>query len=381
MSKRILLISDAASFWTKRYIENLLLPEGWEVVLFPIWEQAGRFDDFYSEHGVTVYRDQHRLPLIRHIPRARMWARIAANARKLRGLGPFDAIHNHYLSQRDLALGHAVRRYFPAAKWVCSFWGSDLLRATSLELRRMKRYLAECDRITVHSSLHFAHIARVFGEDYAQKTALVYFGQTVYHDIDRVRAIADKAACKAHFGLPADKPVICLGYNASPTHKHLELLKGLRTLPEETLRGWSLVLQMTYGSKDNAYFGTVKEAAEAMPCHTLLLSEFMDGTESAYLRLAADAFVLAIPTDAFSASLQEYLYAGARVLRAKWLRYPQLEELGISTTEFSELAQVPALLTQALTHELSAEEREKRAMLKVKYSWDTVREGWLALYR
>ncbi len=380
MSKRILLISDAGSFWTKRYIENLLLPDGWEVVVFPIWQAQGRFDAFYADHHVTVYRDTHRLPVVRRIPRLRMWVRIAANARSLQKLGPFDAIHNHYLSQRDLALGAAVKRANPNAKWVCSYWGSDLLRQTGVELARMKRYLAQCDHVTVHSSLHIQRIQTLFGERIAAKTALVYFGQTVYADIDRVRAMADKAACKAHFGLPVDKPVICLGYNASPTHKHLELLKGLRTLPEDTLKSWSLVLQMTYGSMDNSYFDTVKEAAAAMPCHTLLLTEFMDGTESAYLRLAADVFVLAIPTDAFSASLQEYLYAGARVLRAKWLKYPQLTELGIDTEEFSELAQVPTLLSQVLARELSAQEKQNRAMLKDKYSWDTVREGWLRLY-
>lgn len=380
MSKRILLISDAGSFWTKRYIENLLLPEGWQVTLFPIWEQQGRFDEYYAAHGVTVYRDTHRLPVVRHIPRLRMWARVALNARALARLGPFDAIHNHYLSQRDLALGYTLKRRNPAARWVCSFWGSDLLRQTGVELARMKRYIAACDHVTVHSTLHIERIREAFGDAAAQKTAVVYFGQTVYQDIDRVRTVADKAACKAHFGLPVNKPLVCLGYNASPTHKHLELLRGLRTLPEETLKGWSLVLQMTYGSRDDSYFDTVREAAEAMPCTTLVLTEFMDGTESAYLRLAADAFVLAIPTDAFSASLQEYLYAGAQVLRAKWLRYPQLTELGIATTEFSELAQVPELLTQALTRALSAQERENRAMLKHKYSWSTVREGWLRLY-
>lgn len=381
MSKRILLIADMAGFWTKRYVENLLLPDGWEIVLFPIWDKKGRFDDFYREHGVTVYRDTHRLPLIRHIPRARLWARVLANARSLRRLGPFDVIHNHYLSQRDLALGQAVRRHFPEAKWVCSFWGSDLLRGTALELTRMRRYLTACDHITVHSSLHVQRIEQVYGAALAQKTALVYFGQTVYYDIDRVRATADQAACKAHFGLPADKPVICLGYNASPTHQHLELIRGLRTLPQETLAGWSLVFQMTYGATDDTYFNTVKEAADALPCRTLLLTEFMDGTESATLRLAADAFVLAIPTDAFSASLQEYLYAGARVLRAKWLRYPQLTELGISTTEFADLSEVPGLLKQVLAAELSADELAKRAMLKEKYSWNAVREGWLKLYR
>lgn len=381
MSKRILLITDVGSFWSKRYVENLLLPNGWEVVIFPIWEKTGRFDAYYRENGVTLYNDAHTLPVVRRIPRLRMWARIAMNANKLKRYGPFDAIHNHYLSQRDLALGYRLHRAFPQAKWVCSFWGSDLLRSTGVDLRRMERYLAACDHITVHSALHIKRVREVFGEAASQKTALVYFGQTVYDDIDRVRKLADKAACKEHFGLPADKPVICLGYNASPTHKHLELLKGLKTLPEETLRGWSLVLQMTYGSFDDSYFDTVREAAEALPCRTLVLTEFMDGTETAYLRLAADAFVLAIPTDAFSASLQEYLYAGAKVLQANWLRYPQLEELGISTTPFSELAQVPELLHQTLHNELPADEKEKRAMLKKKYSWDTVSEGWLKLYQ
>jgi|GEM_PF-486727 len=380
MSKRILMIADAGSFWTKRYIENLLLPNGWQVVLFPIWEAESQFDSFFRENGVTVYHDRHTLPVIRHIPRLRMWARVAANARALKALGPFDVIHNHYLSQRDLALGSAVRRAFPEADWVCSFWGSDLLRSTGLELKRMKPYLDQCDHITVHSALHVQRVREVFGEAAAAKTALVYFGQTVFADIDRVRAVADKAACKAHFGLPADKPVICLGYNASPTHRHLQLLKGLQTLPAETLAGWSLVLQMTYGSDDDSYFATVRDAANALPCHTLVLTEFMDGTESAYLRLAADAFVLAIPTDAFSASLQEYLYAGAQVLRASWLRYPQLEELEIETTEFTDLSQVPALLAQELTHSLTTEDKEKRALLGQKYSWPSVSGAWLQLY-
>jgi glycosyltransferase involved in cell wall biosynthesis len=380
MSKRILLIADADSFWTKRYIENLLVPANWEITLFPIWGRNEKYGEFYRANGVTVYRDGHRLPVVRRIPRLRMWARVLVNARGLAKLGPFDVIHNHYLSQRDLALGYRLRRAFPEARWVCSFWGSDLMRATGLELGRMRRYVDACDHVTVHSALHVKRVGEVFGQAAERKTALVYFGQTIFTDIDRVHAGSDKAACKAHFGLPAEKPVICLGYNASPTHRHLQLLEGLQTLPAETLAGWSLVLQMTYGSDDDSYFATVKEAVDAMPCHTLVLTEFMDGTESAFLRLAADAFVLAIPTDAFSASLQEYLYAGAQVLRASWLRYPQLEELGIETNEFTDIAEVPALLQRALKHRLTEKEKAARALLGKRYAWESVREGWLKLY-
>ena len=59
---KILLIADSDALWTKRAVKYLLLPAGYEIVIFPIWGHKGQFDDYYREHGVTVYRDPHRLP-------------------------------------------------------------------------------------------------------------------------------------------------------------------------------------------------------------------------------------------------------------------------------------------------------------------------------
>ena len=53
--KRILMIADADSFWTRRLMEHLLLPAGYELVLFPIWGDGGKYADFYRANGVTVY--------------------------------------------------------------------------------------------------------------------------------------------------------------------------------------------------------------------------------------------------------------------------------------------------------------------------------------
>ena len=94
MSRRLLLIADASSFWTKRYLQHVLLPDGWETVLFPIWDGPGRYESYYRQQNVTVYRDRHTLPIVRHIPRARMWARVALNARARQRTGAFDALHN-----------------------------------------------------------------------------------------------------------------------------------------------------------------------------------------------------------------------------------------------------------------------------------------------
>ena len=380
MKQRILMIADSDGQWTKRYIEHLLLPQGYEVVLFPIWGDHGKFMDFYRESGVTVYEDKHTLPFVRHIPKLRMWVRIACNAAALSKLGPFHVIHNHYLSRRDLALGKAIRKRFSTAKWIASFWGSDLLRGNPRHRAQMKPYLKDCDAITIHSALQFDVIEQFYGKAAREKTALVYFGQTVYQDIDRVRKMAAQAECKSHFGIDPARKVLCIGYNASPAQHQINILNALETLPEETLKNLTLILQMTYGSGGEAYLSAVKEAAHALPSETLILTEFMDGTQSAYLRLAADAFILAIETDSFSASLQEYLYAGAKVMTAAWLSYPQLQALSIETTPFDSYEEIPALLDPLLNAPLSPEQSLCRSKLPSHYSWDAVKDAWLKLY-
>ena len=381
MSKKILLICDIDSVYVKRYTEHVLLPGGWEIVLFPIWDQSGKFDSWFESHGVTIYRDTHRLPVLRHIPRLRIKARVWANARSLARLGPFDAIHNHYLSPRDLMLGLSIKRRYPNAPWVCSFWGSDLLRAAPAVLRKMEPLLLACDRITVIAEPNLERVREEYGDRCAQITTVCMFGVDVYDAIDRVRQTSSRMDCKVHFNLPPNQPLVSLGYNASSPHRHLELLQALGTLPQDVLKGWSIVLQMTYGNSDESYFTAVRETAAQLPCKSLILTEFMDNEESAYLRLAADAFVLAMPTDAFSSSLQEYLYAGAKVLCGDWLNYPQLDAMGFPPVRFQSISAFPALLqTELQTPVPQTEMQLRQHALRSRYAWSAVIKKWTALY-
>ncbi len=381
MNKRILLIADLDNLYVKRYAEHVLLTDGWEIVIFPIWGQTGKFDGWFRENGVILYRDTHTLPGIRHIPRVRVWARIRANAASLAALGPFDAIHNHYLSPRDLALGQALKKRFPKADWICSFWGSDLLRAAPGQLRRMAAPLNRCDRITVITGSNLNAVRSAFGDACVNKTSVCAFGIDLFEDMDNLRKTTGKDECKEHFGMPPQQPLICLGYNASAPHRHLDMLKALQSLPDGLLGQWSVVLQMTYGNTDARYFAAVREAAAQLPCRTLILTEFMNGTESAYLRLAADAFVLAMPTDAFSSSLVEYLYAGAHVLCGEWLAYPQLDAWEIPLIRFPSISAFPPLLAEALRQPLSPADAAKRQALKDKCSWNALLACWKSLYR
>lgn len=376
---KILLIADSDALWTKRAVEYLLLPAGYEIVIFPIWGHKGQFDDYYREHGVTVYKDSHRLPVIRFIPRVRMWARIALNARDLAKLGPFDVVHNHYLSQRDLALGQRIARRFHA-RWVCTFWGSDLLRASDRALRQMLPYLRRCDRLTACNERMRDKLRQSCGEELYQKTRMTIWGQDGFAAIDRVLAAEGREACRAYYGIRKDSYVVSIGYSADNAQHQLEVVEALSALPKETLSHMTLVLQQTYVKRDPAYMERVRQAAEALPCQAVVLRDFLDLTETARLRLCADLFILAISTDAFAASMQEYLYAGAVFLMGDWLGYPQLDELGIPINRFHEYKELPALIQQAMNGKLSKAADEQRALLPGHYSWDAVRKDWLGLY-
>lgn len=376
---KILLIADSDALWTKRAVEYLLLPAGYEIVIFPIWGHKGQFDDYYREHGVTVYKDSHRLPVIRFIPRVRMWARIALNARDLAKLGPFDVVHNHYLSQRDLSLGWRVSRRFHA-RWVCTFWGSDLLRASDRALRQMLPYLRRCDRLTACNERMRDKLRQSCGEELYQKTRMTIWGQDGFAAIDGILSNETREDCRTHYGIRPGNYVVSIGYSADNAQHQLEVVEALSALPKETLSHMTLVLQQTYVKRDPAYMERVRQAAEALPCQAVVLRDFLDLTETARLRLCADLFILAISTDAFAASMQEYLYAGAVFLMGDWLGYPQLDELGIPINRFHEYKELPALVQQAMNGKLQRATDEQRALLPAHYSWDAVHKDWLGLY-
>ena len=376
---KILLIADSDALWTKRAVEYLLLPAGYEIVICPIWGHKGQFDEYYREHGVTVYKDSHRLPVIRFIPRVRMWARIALNARDLAKLGPFDVVHNHYLSQRDLALGQRIARRFHA-RWVCTFWGSDLLRASDRALRQMLPYLRRCDRLTACNERMRDKLRQSCGEELYQKTRMTIWGQDGFAAIDGILSNETREDCRAHYGIRPGNYVVSIGYSADNAQHQLEVVEALSALPKENLSHMTLVLQQTYVKRDPAYMERVRQAAEALPCQAVVLRDFLDLTETARLRLCADLFILAISTDAFAASMQEYLYAGAVFLMGDWLGYPQLDELGIPINRFHEYKELPALIQQAMNGKLQRSTDEQRALLPAHYSWDAVHKDWLGLY-
>lgn len=379
MAKRMLVIADSNALWTKRFVEHVALRAGYEVVIFPIWGHEGKYDDFYAANGVTVYRDDHTLPLIRRIPRVRMWARVWANAQSLCRLGPFDVVHNHYISQRDLALGQLVSRRF-SARWVATIWGSDFLRASQKEKQRMAPLLRQCRHVHTVTSVIGDQLIECCGESLRQKLVLADFGQDSYRLMDQMSRAMTKADCKRSYGIDPDSFALCIGYSASAAQQQLKVLEAMRAMPETVLRKITIVLQQTYCVDDPGYVQKTHEAAAMLPCKTVALTKFMNDEECARLRLASDAFILAITTDALSSTMLDYLYAGTCVMAGSWLRYPPLDAWGVRLHRFDDFSDLPALITQAVNGGITGLTPEQRAIFPAEGSWESLLPKWLGMY-
>lgn len=380
MAKRMLVIADSDSFWTLRFLKRVALPEGYEIVIFPIWGHQGKYDDFYQENGITVYQDQHKLPLIRYIPRVRMWARIWANAQSLMKLGPFDVVHNHYISQRDLALGALVAQKCKA-RWVATIWGSDFLRVSEKEKRRMAPLLSRCDYVHNVTSMISDQVIACCGESIRPKLVLADFGQESYSLMDTMRQTMTKADCKRSYGIDPESFVLCIGSSASAAQQQLKTLEAMKNMPEALLRKITVVLQQTYCVDDPAYLQKTHEAAHALPCKTVIMTEFMNDEQCARLRLASDAYIHGIKTDALSSTMLDYLYAGTCVIAGSWLDYPPLDAWGIKLHRFDTFDEVPALIEKAVNGQISGLTKEQRAVFAAEGSWESLLPKWLDMYK
>lgn len=376
---RILLIADPDSLWVKRYVENVLHPAGWETVIYPIYGWKGTHREDYARMAATVDAGGRTLPVLGRIPRVRMWAGILANAAALGKLGPFDAVHCHYLSVVDLALGSVMARR-QGCPLVATFWGSDLLRAAPATLSRMGRYLRRCAAITVFNPEHVERIRSLYGESVAQRTTVLDFGEGVFPHIDRVLAEGGNAAAKLHFGILPERLTVAIGSSASRAQQQPEALRALLQLDKAFLQRITVILQHTYAHDDPAAEAEVRALGERLPGQCIVLTDFMNDEESAYLRCAVDVYLHTIRTDAFSSSMKEYLYAGARVAYGDWLRYPTLGEWQLPVRSFAAFDRLPQLVKDAFDGSWHPLDETQRQRLGSHCKWQSLAVQWLELY-
>jgi len=243
-------------------------------------------------------------------------------------------------------------------------------------------FLDKCSAITLETQLmHDLLIART-KPNYENKIRKITFGIEGFEHIDYIIDHEDRNVSRQRLGIPLDKIVISIGYNGNPNHQHIRVLEQLKQLDDILLSRIFIILQMTYGNIDPEYHSEVKRKAENMSCQFKIFSDYMSNTDIARLRCATDIFVHAQTTDSFSSSFQEYIYASAIVLNAKWIKYKELESVGIKYIEYNSFDEIPFLIKDILVNidRYRLEYSNNKQILKSFFSVSAVEKKWRGIY-
>jgi len=142
---------------------------------------------------------------------------------------------------------------------------------------------------------------------------------------------------------------------------------------------------MTYGN--NEHREKIKkycqEILQKNNIRYVILQDYMNDQEVAILRKITDIMVNVQDTDAFSASMQESLYAGGIVINGSWLNYDELSKKGAYYETISELK--PGALSSKIEYiidnlkELKEKAKINKEIIRNINDFD-MREEWVKVY-
>lgn len=399
---KILLISVADSIWTKKYIEHVLANVASSVAIVSPGNKI--FSDYYKESNVAVYpidsdgavkqstgaffikikkviskQMMSVLPKIinRKIEKAFIIRKIGLISKEL---GAFDVIHFHYIYPgMERIYAPIISKHM--GKIVLTYWGSDLFRIT--QRAENLSLLSKASKITFMTTSLLDRFNSIYGDKYNGKVEIISFGVFGYDYIDL--AEKDKTGLLSYgeeLGVKKNKLCIAVGYNGSLGQQHIRIINSISKMPNELKDKLHLVVHFGYNQFRADYRAEVVRNLELSGFSWTLLDDFLDEMGVARLRCIVDVLIHAQVTDALSASMLEYMYAGAIVINGDWLSYRELEEAGVRYLSFHAFSELPTIVHKIVVNhdDGPGDLRSNRDILYKLNSWDAVKSAWLRIY-
>lgn len=384
----LLIIGPAESIFTKEFCRNVLDEQSMKITLLT-QKRAENFGEFYKESGINeitwpiffekgLGKNLFRLYEIR-----REWEKLE---RQICDQGDIDVLHVHYVEPLHLIYFWALWK--KAKKRVLTFWGSDILQTSKIRRKLLTFFLRKSDRIVFMIPNQYKFFQNIYKNRYAEKISIIDFGNDVIDEIDKVERKFTKDECKQYFGLPLDKIIVHIGYNASQMQQHDMILKEMKNLPLDLLQKIKLVIHVSYGfdKNYNKYKEKLIEIMNDANMDYMFCDKYLKSEELAIFRKTCDLFVYGILSDSRSASPLEYVYSGSQFICPSWLKenYELLDRAGaeyILYDDFSQLNEKIELCIRRKSENKGVISAESKKLIRNETSWKALAPKWKEIYK
>lgn len=292
----------------------------------------------------------------------------------------YDLVNIHFLpanTEQYVKVAHKHR-----VKIMLTPLGSDVLRVKKIFIPTLKRAFVEADYVSGNIVTGFCQqVKKMFSVPDNKIKNLGYGSETISSIIEMKGKFSKQQMCEM-LSIPFSPYYICCGYTASLAQHHDIMIDAIAKNKDLLPEGTRLIIPLSYGPAKEALKKSVAKQCEQYGLPYTLLTEYMTVEQVACLRFVSNLFIHIQPTDAYNASLQEFLIADTEVINGKWLPYPSLEEHGIPYHILSSIDDLPREIEKILSHEGLRPQLSKEAEDEIiGNAWNKKIKDWVDAYK
>lgn len=317
--KKILIIGSADSVFVKDFIAQIAA-QGVIIDLISFSESPKNKTVRHEAHVVSNIKGRFGI-LMRQLD---LFLRTRQALKKMES--NYDAIVLHFVFfflAPHIFLMRAMTRNIVAV-----IWGSDFYRSGRAKSAIQRIIYSFSQSIVFTNPATKSEFEKKNGLISKTKLKVARFGLPVLDEVGKIKSLklSRSEICTA-FGLPVEKVLIFVGYNANLSQQQIFVIENFAAMSDSIKSKAVLVFALGYG--DGSAEKKIKESLELNKVNNfIILNKFYGLHEIARLRCVTDVLINIQPSDQFSGSMQEVLYAGGRVIAGKWLPYDEIINAG-----------------------------------------------------
>ncbi|MCI5698582.1 MAG: hypothetical protein MR269_06120 [Clostridiales bacterium] len=370
--KKVLVVGNASSVWTKEYIKNIHIKHGNCVWVTCYNKLSNADEEFYNTINVKFLDLSSRGKferVIKYYGRLKKFLNVHKSE-----LDIVDIQGPPHSWQADII--YAVFRK-SKARIVTTFWGSDILQIGIKDSKHLEKILNISRWINIGTSHMHDKLREFYGNRFDSKCTYIGFGSPALTYIRECRM--SKRGAKEQLGLDPSKEVIAVGYNGRQEQQHIKAIESVDKLPSAHKLRVQLLIHIGYNT-ETGYKEKIIKSIEKTGLAYLLMEDMLDLYNVAIMRIATDIFIHAQTSDGLSGSVREAVYAGATLLNPVWIRYDKFDKDGVEYVKYTDFQDLTTKLKLVLDNIIKVDKDKNREVLYNEYSWEAVEHKWMRMF-
>ena len=290
----------------------------------------------------------------------------------------YDLVNFHFIPINVLEMVKACKRY--NAKVMLTPLGSDVLRVNGRYRNNIKRAFSLADYVSFNTNIGFCkEVSHAYGIS-ANKIVNLGYGSEVISSILELKGKYSRKEYSSIASIPNSKFNIVCGYNASLAQRQNVILKSLIENKQFLPEGYQIIIPLSYGNDKEVIKRDILSLNENHKLNICFLDYYLSNEQVASLRLITDLFIHIQTTDAYNASLQEFLLTGTTCINGAWLKYPSLERNGAPYIICKDLDHLSDCLKNCICNPSPVFIHDNTISEIVSNSWINRIKDWLSFF-